>query len=298
MPIEIKTGPVTEPGFYRLPVDDYHADPAPEPSLSSSVAQVLIDRSPLHAWTAHPRLNPDYEHEDNDRADLGSIAHKLLLHHGAEIRVIDAKDWRTNDAKKQRDEAREAGLLPCLKDRYDLAKKMEKAARQLFASAFPDEFHTEVVMIWREGNAWCRSMIDAISADGRTIVDYKTTGDASPSVFGRRLYDSGYHRQRAFYERGLAALDPDGRGRRHFYFLAQEIDPPFACSVHEVDAAGSMIAAKQVAWAIGAWEACLKAGKWPGYEGVNKPELPPWLEKSWLEREMTMEFHRPIDPIF
>ena len=37
---------------------EYHADPAPEPSLSRSLAHTLLTRSPRHAWQAHPRLNP------------------------------------------------------------------------------------------------------------------------------------------------------------------------------------------------------------------------------------------------
>ena len=60
---------------------DYHADVgSPVPSLSSSIANVLISRSPLHAWMAHPRLNPDWRPEPwNKRLDFGTFAHKLLL---------------------------------------------------------------------------------------------------------------------------------------------------------------------------------------------------------------------------
>ena len=52
---------ISEPGVYSLPDDAYHADPCPGPSLSSSVAKLMLDRSPLHAWHAHPRLNPNFE---------------------------------------------------------------------------------------------------------------------------------------------------------------------------------------------------------------------------------------------
>ena len=43
-----------------ISAEAYHADPAPEPSLSSSVAKILVNLSPAHARIAHPRLNPDY----------------------------------------------------------------------------------------------------------------------------------------------------------------------------------------------------------------------------------------------
>src|SRR6266571_488600 len=71
---------VMTPGIYTLTAEQYHADPAPTASLSSSVASILLDQSPLHAWLAHPRLNHSYVREDaNSRFDLGSAAHMMLL---------------------------------------------------------------------------------------------------------------------------------------------------------------------------------------------------------------------------
>lgn len=48
---------VTIGEIIRLPSAEYHADPAPEPSLSATLAKLLISRSPRHAWMASPRLN-------------------------------------------------------------------------------------------------------------------------------------------------------------------------------------------------------------------------------------------------
>lgn len=295
-------GQVGAPGFYRMPEAVYHADPAPMPSLSSSIARTMLDRSPLHAWHAHPRLNPAHEAEESTRLDLGSIAHRLVLGAGADLEIIEAEDYRTKAAKEARDAAREAGRIPCLRSQFHQVAEMAEAARPVFHELFGGEpavrAHAELVMIWREGPVWCRGMIDAISHDLRVRADYKTTADAAPAVFGRRLYDAGYHFQEAFYERGLAAMDPEGRGRRTSFVIAQEIDPPYAVSVHRVDAAGRMIAAKQAAAAIGMWTRCMETGEWPGFPGINTPELPTWHETSWLGREMTMEFHRPIEPLF
>src|ERR1035438_10073976 len=42
-----------DPGIYKgMLSDDYFADPTPEPSLSQSVAKILIEQSPLHARQA------------------------------------------------------------------------------------------------------------------------------------------------------------------------------------------------------------------------------------------------------
>ncbi|WP_242401117.1 hypothetical protein [Acetobacter okinawensis] len=50
---------ITTPGIYDLPEAQYHADPCPTPSLSNSVARILLDESPMHAHFSHPRLNPE-----------------------------------------------------------------------------------------------------------------------------------------------------------------------------------------------------------------------------------------------
>lgn len=44
---------ITTPGLYlEVPERIYHADPCPSPSLSASVANVLIDQSPSMFWRA------------------------------------------------------------------------------------------------------------------------------------------------------------------------------------------------------------------------------------------------------
>ncbi len=48
------------PGLHRLEAEACHRDPAPAPSLSSTLARLLLRRSPAHAWHASPRLNPDW----------------------------------------------------------------------------------------------------------------------------------------------------------------------------------------------------------------------------------------------
>ncbi|MEC4616304.1 PD-(D/E)XK nuclease-like domain-containing protein [Tsukamurella tyrosinosolvens] len=46
--------------------------------------------------------------------DTGSLVHKLVLGEGADIVVVDAKDWRTKAAQEARDAAREEGKIPAL----------------------------------------------------------------------------------------------------------------------------------------------------------------------------------------
>ena len=106
---------IKEPGVYEIPADAYHADPTIEPSLSASVANVILSHSPLHAWAKHPRLNPDFEPEEKPQFDLGSAAHNMVLRQNfwrEEIAVVEAQDWKTKAAKEARETARAAGRHP------------------------------------------------------------------------------------------------------------------------------------------------------------------------------------------
>jgi hypothetical protein len=90
---------ITEPGLYEgVPETVYHADPVePGPSLSSSIAKLLVTRSPRHAWHEHPRLRKAkaLEVEAPSKAmDIGTAAHKLILGRGRDIVEITADDYR------------------------------------------------------------------------------------------------------------------------------------------------------------------------------------------------------------
>src|SRR5438105_1035609 len=112
---------------------EYHADPCPAPSLTASVANILINQSPKHAWAAHPRLNPDFKREEDDRFSIGTAVHSLLLEGDDIAYVILADSWRTNDAKEARDYARSLGRVPLLQKQHEGALQMVTAIREQIA---------------------------------------------------------------------------------------------------------------------------------------------------------------------
>jgi ornithine carbamoyltransferase len=111
----------------------YFADPCPEPSLSQSIAKILIEQSPLHAKMAHPRLAPppegDEETEKYNKAQaIGNAAHSLMIGRGKKLAVIEADSFRTKIATADRDAAIERGLEPILAKHYQIASQMVEAA--------------------------------------------------------------------------------------------------------------------------------------------------------------------------
>lgn len=283
---------VLGPGIHDgVPAEVYHADPCPTPSLSASIAKILVKKSAVHARKAHPRVSLRYEPKTKTSFDIGTAAHAILLE-GTESRLvpIDARDFKTNDAKAQRDAAYAAGKTPLLREHLESVREMAAAARAQLAaheegSAFfnPLLGRPEQTIVWREEKAgiWCRSRIDWLPYNGNLAPDYKSTESAHPDDFERRVDDVGHDIQVAFYRRGLRAVT----GREwELRLVAQETSDPYALSVIGLLPSVLYHADEKVELAIDRWSWALKTGRWGGY--ANRTcwvETPGYSAKRWEE---------------
>lgn len=279
-------------GIFTIPSADYHSDPCQRPSLSASIAHVLCSQSPRHAWTAHPKLNPDFVREEKGAWDVGSAAHALLLE-GREVEdvvvVVNAPDWRTKAAKEVRDAARADGKIPLLsKTVGDVIAMLRAAREQLDAiDAEPPLFavgKAEQTLIWEEPNGvTCRALVDWLRDDATTIDDFKTTSaSAEPERWTRTLFGIGSDVQVAFHLRGLQALTGE---RAVMRYVVQETYPPYALSVISLGPDVLAVADAKVEHAIKRWRECLETDTWPAYPTeVCFAELPSYEEARWLEK--------------
>jgi hypothetical protein len=280
---------ITEPGIYDISAPEYHADPCPEPSLSSSILSELLAASPAHAREAHPRLNPDFVREEKEIFDRGTAAHAYLLQGEDGFEIISAPDWRTKAAQEARAIARLAGKVPLLEKHWNTVLEMTAAAnRQLDAFRDPPRpfcaGKPERTIVWREGGIWCRARLDWLHDSLTVIDDYKSTGaSAHPDAWTRGPLFAGADIQTAFYLRGLKAVTGnDARWR----FVVQENFAPYALSVIALDPMVLALAEKKVRLGIELWGDCLSTGVWPAYPNRTcYAELPPWIEAQWLRRE-------------
>lgn len=281
------------PGLYpSMTAETYHADPADAPSLSASLARILYAQSPLHAWLAHPRLNPNYVREENEKFDLGTAAHSILLEgDGSRIVIVDAADWRTKAAKEQRDEARAAGKLAFLPDQFARVMEMVGAARSFLdtteLAGMLDTGMPEASMFARHEGIWIRCRSDLIAADRRVILDYKTTDrSANPESWARSsLFSLGYDIQAA--ANLLLNRLTGGAEDAHFVFLVQECAPPYLCSL--VGASPSVVETgrRKFDLAVRVWRECLESREWPGYgTQIAWAEVPAWELARVEEREL------------
>jgi PDDEXK-like domain of unknown function (DUF3799) len=293
---------IDKPGIYRdFPVNSYFSDPCPTPSFTQGIAKLLLARSPLHAWYAHPRLNPDHEADDDTKFDIGNICHSLMIGRGKDLVVLGFDDWRTKSAKEAREGAAKVGKLAVLGKHYVRAEKIVKAGReQLELRRFGHLFRDgdgEVVVAWKEPNVgWCRQMIDWLTPNTLFFADYKTTEmSAAPHNLGRMLVTAGWDVQAAMAERGLDAVI--GIGSRGYLFVVQEVQAPYCLSVVEMSESIMTMGRKKLAAAMSIWARCMKENRWPGYPlDTVVPEYPGWAEAEWLTRE-EQEFSAPADNV-
>lgn len=265
------------------------ADADGVPALSASIAHLIVNKSALHAWYAHPRLNPDYKREDAPEFDYGKAAHMVLLEgHERGLVIVEADDWRKKEAKELRARAYAERKTPLLARQMHKVRAMVRAAKEYVASSeIPDIFtdgEPEHSLHWREGEAHCRGRTDWITETRRRVIDYKTTTSANPHSFVNMAVSMGYTMQEAFYRRGVRAVHG---AEPEFFFLLQEKEPPFACSLVAFDPAMQEIGDRQAQYAITLWTIAMQRNEWPGYpRRVAHIEPPAWYmarAESWLD---------------
>jgi hypothetical protein len=265
------------PGYHVMSAEKYHADPCVAPSLSASIAKILLDGSPRKAWHSHPRLNPNYRETQDDKFDLGTVAHSVFLESdSSRVVVVEANDWRTNKAKEEREAARAAGKTALRARHHADVLAMVEAAQKFVAESEIAEYwqdgESELTAICNEGNVWLRSRLDRVTKNRRLIIDYKSTTDAAPEAFSRQIVRMGYHIQEAFYRRVVRNLGNTGP---RFVFIAQSCEPPYECSLHGCHTTLQEIADAQVERAIQLWRECLAKKQWPSHGGRIHWTTPP-----------------------
>lgn len=290
-PKQTKPAPVSIGTVMRLPSADYHADPAPEPSLSATLAKLLIKRSPKHAWQASPRLNPDCAQVHKKTFDIGRAAHRAILGVGDDYEVIPsgllAKNGAasTAEAKAFIAGARDRNVTPLKPDEVEQIEAMRAVAHAHLAECGVtlDPERSELCAVAQVEGVWCRSMFDNVAWTG-PIWDFKTIEDASPDACMRAVLNYGYDIQAEHYRAVWKAATGEDRP---FVFIFQEKPAPHAVTLIRLSGSFEAMAKRRAARARKIWADCITANNWPGYPiGMHEVDAPAWL----VEREFEEEF--------
>ena len=281
------------------------------PAVSASLISCIVDECPRTAWF-RSWLNPSRPADDTAASDAGTIAHGILLE-GTEagVAVIEPSDhpaektgnipdgWTNKSIRQARDDARASGLIPVLATQMAEIRAMVDAARAyvstiqktepaVYAAFLPGGGQPELTLTWNDGATLCKMRPDLITVDRHLIINYKSTATSvDPERWGRGPF-LDYLIGAAWYARGARALF---NVEASYVFLVQSTAPPYLCSLVGVDPHAMAIGASKCEIGLRRWQRCVEHNEWPGYAPrVAYPELPPWVEAAWNEKQMMEVF--------
>ena len=297
-PAQVAPPVVETEGLHDLTNEDYHADPVPDGSISSSALKVMIQKSPAHAREYQLNGRPPKRH-----FDLGSAVHTSVLG-GAPIVYWgkgEGKDsWQTKAAQAFRGDAYAEGLIPLLKDEKRHVDGMVASIRQhpdLGVWLEPGRFTAEQsgFTVDLDTGLWCRLRTDAALYldDLLVVVDLKTGYDVSPDGIARAILNCRYDLQKVHYEAGLQRLmDLDAiQPAEILYVLAfVEKEPPYVSIVRQIGPKTTAHAERHRREALERFLLCRELDAWPGYDDhalsadeddIPETEVPGWQLKRW-----------------
>jgi hypothetical protein len=251
------------------------------PALSVSGMKMLLPPG----CPALFRYYQDHPRPSKRAYDFGHVVHSLVLDDGPQIVPIDADDWRTKDARAQRDEAYAAGQVPILAHEYTEAETCAASVKaHPLAGSLLRQGEAEKSLFWedKETGVRLRGRLDWLTTrpGGRVIaVDLKTAANADNDSFSKTAAAYGYHRQAVHYLEALMACgiadDPS------FVFVVVEKEPPYLVNVIQLDADAERIGRQQIRQAINTYKQCIDTNTWPGYSsGVELVGLPVYYQRQ------------------
>jgi hypothetical protein len=232
-------GPVRM-GAVDMPATVYFGDHS---AVSQSMLKTFADRRRLYEGYYVTGAIP--QPEDNDPMRKGTATHTALLepHRFNRIVVTFPPDLlasngavSTKAAKDFRAEHEAAGCVVLKESEAAKVRAMADSVRRVCSDWFELESMRERAIYWTDEVTGlpCKMRLDWLIQTGvrPVLLDLKTTSDASPPAFRKRIEGNGYWRQHAHYIDGAEAAIGE---TPLFYFLVVEDSWPFACTLYELD---------------------------------------------------------------
>ncbi len=225
------------------------------PRLSPSIAKILLDKSPKHAWQAHRLLGG--EAKQPSAAQLKGSAVDALVFGGTVPKLT---------AKALEDASNLAGHV---RDELDKRKITGEPQHRVQWSSYGVE---------------CSGVIDLFDSSAGKVWELKTSHDLSDYNIVKQIEQYRYDLQVAAYLEAIGGI-----GTATFIFA--ETAAPW--DVRFVSITGDMLARGMKDWrkAVDTWRKCLDTDTWPGRGDFTadvsgwrkKQEADDWLSDSGIE---------------
>lgn len=254
-------------------------------ALSNSGMGELL-RCPAHLKAMLDRCGQD--DKTNDAFTAGSLLHCMVLE-PSEVSSryrVKVNRGNTKAGKEEAEKAAEDGVQLVSQDMWETCSAMAAAALRhpvMRSAHAAGDLRTEQSVYWTErgGTVPCKARVDALVTlpnYGLCAIDLKTTRDASLAAIEKSLYTYGYHRQAAWYLRGLRSA---GMEVRAFLFLFVEKEPPYLTVATNISEGAQELALDEIRNCVDTFADCMASGIWPGYteSPVIELDLPAWAYK-------------------
>ena len=262
----------TKKGLYdNIPNDIYHGDKSKV--SSSTLKRVLI--SPAHVHLPS---------KETKAMKFGTLVHTLVLEPEKfedEYAVEPDLDKRTTKGKADHEafKATAKDKIVISETEYRTAKTItQKVSEHKFASFLLEHGKSEQTAIWYDykEKEWLKVRPDHLPTTiGGTIVDFKTSSDASPESFAKDIYNYKYHLSAAMYIDGM--INVKSEQFTQFIFIVAETVAPYNVSVFKLDEEALKLGYQEYRKALGIYHSCKMKNKWYGYlpdDEVRQINLP------------------------
>lgn len=227
---------------------EYHAD-------KSRMSKHMLERFAANPWKYFTMMDNQDKVEETETPSMlfGRVAHAITL---TPERFAYEYAVQPNTIKrrvgKAWDEFREANLDKTIvtQDTLDKASAIASAVRANHEADTLLGFCNmrEVTVHWEHPSyrgVLLKSRLDAMSNEGRTIVDLKTCCDASADAFIKEADTFGYDMQAAMY---IDAAAVAGKDPKEFVFICVEKTFPFAIGIYRFTRYSDFVQAGRVGY--------------------------------------------------
>lgn len=273
-----------------MPASEYHADPCPTRSLSSTVARAMVGDLGGCA-----KMGQEHYSKTTPAMNAGNALHQLILDADHGLEILDFDSYRTDKAKDARDAATAAGKIPMLRHKFEpidtaadwIIEHLQDAGLEMCHDPSNNTYNELTILYERQmqrGPIWVRTRIDHVKfypGSGIDAFDLKTRSkrsDAHPDRVSKDIANAGYDVQAATYLDAILAAWPKYAERVRWYWVYAETAKPWLVSVS--GRGGVFKARGQRLWneACEAWAVGAHDGEWPGYHHYEYLPEPGWLE--------------------
>lgn len=252
------------------------------PAANFSSLKTIL-KSPKHYQTALKQ-----KFETSIEMVMGTIIHEAVLEGKPYSHIVKPADidLRTKDGKAWRD--KHAGMLILSQSEHSAVVRTVEAVRNSTDAQYLLGLckQREVGIVQKYKGVEIKGRLDAYGQDegGKPlIVDFKTTSEADPELWGRKAFGLRYMMQMQYYK-ALLSLELGLDVEPAYIWLVAETNEAADVCIYQPPPEAIAIGQAQMDYAIETYQKCLETGRWNGYgKGIISLDVPIWEQKRWIK---------------